>query len=221
MKVLASTLAALALSVPVPAAAQSILVGLKAGLNQASWYGDFLIGSNPYRADIGPVAGATLAIGIREVVAVQVEALYSRKGATGSGGFRMDIGYLETPVLLKVSVPVTGIPFRPMLLAGVAPAWEIGCAAIAQPFFLQDLPASGAVPMSCSGWRSERHDLGRVLAGGVEVPVGRLRLTAELRRTSGRTNIAQALAPMSTYNEVWAFMVGGALALSRPGAAGH
>jgi hypothetical protein len=51
------------------------------------------------------------------------------------------------------------------------------------------------------------------MAGGVEVPVGRVRMTAEIRRTTGRRNIAQGYEPLSTYNNVWSFMIGTAFAV--------
>jgi len=213
MRPITRAIAALALLAPVRAVGQTVSVGIKAGLDQAHWYGDFLTGSNPYRSNTGPVAGATLAVGVKEVVAIEIEALYARKGATGSGGFRMDMGYVETPVLLKLVLPLWALPVRPMLLVGVAPAWEVGCSALAEPMVIPENPPPGAVPTSCSGWRSEHHDLGGVLAGGLEAPMGRVRLTAELRYTRGRTNIAQAFAPLTTYNRAWSFMVGSALVL--------
>lgn len=213
MKTLASVLLAAALSAPPPAAAQSFTVGVKVGLNHAAWTGDFGTGSNPFAARTGPVAGASFTVGIKEVVAIDIEALYSQEGATGPGAFRMDIGYLETPILVKLALPLAGIPIRPMILAGIAPAWEISCSAMAQPMTIPEAPPPAAVSTSCAGWRTERRDFSEVLAGGVEVPTGRLRLTAELRYTGGRSNIAAGYAPLSTYNRVWSFMVGTALAM--------
>ena len=213
MKPLASLLVAVALSAPAFAIAQSVSVGLKVGLNQSAWTGDFGTGANPFGARIGPVAGATFAIGFKDVVAIELEALYNDKGATGPAAFRMNIGYLETPILLKLTLPLEGIPIRPMILAGIAPAWEISCTAIAQPMYIPEAPPPAAIPMSCSNWRTERRDFSGVVAGGVEVPAGRLRLTAELRHTSGRRNIARGYAPLSTYNGAWSFIVGTAMGI--------
>ena len=67
------------------------------------------------------------------------------------------------------------------------------------------------MPAPCGDWRTGRRDFGAVLAGGIEVSLGRWRLTAELRHTAGRDNIASGYAPLSTYNEAWSLLVGSAI----------
>lgn len=213
MKATTSILVAVVLAAPGAAGAQSVTLGVKVGLDHAAWTGNFGTPTNPFGPRTGPVGGASIAVGLREILSIQLEALYSRKGASGPGDFQMDIGYLETPILLKLAVPIAGLPVRPVVMAGIAPAWEISCAAAAQPLSLLDAPPPPAVPADCIGWRTERRDFGRVVAGGVEMPVGRLRLTAELRHTTGRTNIALGYAPLSTYNDAWSFLLGTAFAL--------
>ena len=217
MRQLGRLLVALGLGSAAAANAQSVSLGAKAGVNRSAFTGDFGLPSNanPFGTRTGIAGGVTLAIGFHEVLAVQVEALYTEKGVVGPDLFRMNIGYVETPVLLRATLPLDGLPFRPMIMAGVAPAWEVSCGAIGRPPYIPELPPPPPMAMDCIGWRTERRDLGGVLAGGVEVPLANVRITAEIRHTSGRTNIARGYPPFSTYNGVWSVMFGTAFSIHR------
>ncbi len=212
---LAVLAATLFLASPAYASAQSVWAGAKAGLDRAAWSGDFGLSYNPFGTRAGVTAGVTLSVGLKEVLSVQVEALYTEKGATGPDGFRANMTYLEVPLLVKLALPLPALHIQPMAMAGLAPAWEISCRALAQPAYIPEAPPPAPIPMDCIGWRTERRDMGAVLAGGVEVPLGRVKVTAEIRRTTGRINVAQGYAPLSTYNNVWSFIVGMAVAVRR------
>jgi hypothetical protein len=151
----------------------------------------------------------------RDIVALQLEALHSEKGAAGPGEFRASVAYLELPLLVKVALPLRALHIRPIALAGLAPALEISCGVLAQAAYIPEQPPPHPEQMNCISWRTEPRDVGVVLAGGIEVPVGRVNVTAEIRRTTGRRNIALGYAPLSTYNNVWSLLIGTAFAVPR------
>jgi hypothetical protein len=147
-------------------------------------------------------------------VALQLEALYSEKGA-GGDGFRASVAYLEVPLLVKVALPLHALNIQPIALAGLAPALEISCSVFAQPMHLPEQPPPPAQHMDCISWRTEPRDVGVVLAAGIEVRIAGVKATAEIRHTSGRRNIALAYEPLSTYNGAWSLMIGTAFAVAR------
>src|SRR5262245_45685094 len=58
----------------------------------------------------GAVIGPFVAFPINETVALQVEALFATKGATptdGTNEFKIRLGYLDLPVLLRLATPST------------------------------------------------------------------------------------------------------------------
>ena len=215
MSRLSTLLAMSVLACPAATTAQSLWLGAKAGLDRAAWTGDFGVPFNPFGTRTGLTAGATVSLGLKDIVALQLEALYSEKGAAGPGEFRASVAYLELPLLVKVALPPRALNIRPIALAGLAPALEISCGVLAQPAYIPEQPPPPPEQMNCISWRTEPRDVGVVLAGGIEVPVGRVNVTAEIRRTTGRRNIALGYAPLSTYNNVWSFMIGTAFAVPR------
>jgi hypothetical protein len=212
MRRLAPLLFALSLGLPVAACAQSLWLGAKAGVDRASWSGNLGASSKPYGTRTGVTAGATVSLRFSELLALQLEALYSEKGATRPDGFRADVAYVEIPLLVRLTLPLRALPIQPMAMAGVAPAWEISCGALARPNYIPEAPPPPAIPMDCIGWRTERRDVGTVLAGGVEIPMRGFEVTAEVRRTSGHSNIARGYT-LSTYNGAWSFVIGAAFAV--------
>lgn len=121
---LSSTLglaAALALPLAAPASAQAT-IGLKAGLNTASFSGDDADDSG---ARLGFVGGLTSRFDLSPSVAFQLEALYSQKGESfeNSRGFDEDtrLDYIEIPAALRF-----GVPISPLLDAGVSVGGYVG-----------------------------------------------------------------------------------------------
>ena len=112
--------AAALLAIPAPGAAQAPSLGLKAGVNMASFAGRRIVDAD-YRAGLS--LGASLSIPVSGSFTVQPEVLFSRKGAKRSAydyddmpqdGFaappvgvylseKTSHDYLEIPVLLKLS----------------------------------------------------------------------------------------------------------------------
>ena len=96
----------LAAPLAAPASAQ-VTGGVKAGLNVASFGGDDTGGLDPR---LGVAAGLQARYDVSPSFAIQVEALYSQKGADDGGGldggtFKLD--YIEVPVLLRFGVPLS------------------------------------------------------------------------------------------------------------------
>ena len=214
MKRLSVLLILIGLGCPERAAGQSVSLGPKFGVGLASlaagtqWPGSF-------RARASVSIGAAGRIPLSPVFAFELEALLTLRGAGGQS-VRMSLLYLETPLLLRATLPGSAQRLRPVLMVGLAPAWEASCSAQEQVVILT-APAStewGGVP--CSFWRTERHDLGLVAGGGFELPVGRVRMTAELRYTMGTVNLGdglQSLAGWVIRSRVWSLMLGTATPL--------
>ncbi|MDQ3419888.1 MAG: PorT family protein [Acidobacteriota bacterium] len=95
------------------AAAQERQIGLKAGVNVASvvFDGDPSGGYNERR--VGFLAGGFAVLPVSGPVAVQIEALFSQKGAKisvedESLEATLELDYLDVPVMLRVQGPVLG-----------------------------------------------------------------------------------------------------------------
>ncbi len=215
MRTLSAVLAILALGSPAAANAQTLWLGPKTGANQATWTGEFGTPSNPFGSRTGLTAGATVSLGLGEVLAIQVEALYTQKGVAGPDEFRANVAYLEMPFLLKVALPLHAIHIQPLAMAGLAPAVEISCGALARGAYIPEAPPPPPRPANCISWRTEPRDVGLVLAAGFEVPLRRVKVSAEVRRTVGRSNIALGYEPLSSYNRVWSFLIGTAFPLRK------
>lgn len=79
-------------------------LGLKGGFNGATFSGTDSKGSE-YKA--GFAAGGLINYGFSDLIAVQGELLYSQKGASIDAGsnttFKSTLGYIDVPILLKVT----------------------------------------------------------------------------------------------------------------------
>jgi hypothetical protein len=100
-------------------------------------------------------------------------------------------------------------------MTGIAPAVELSCKAFASGGWIPEEPPRPPKPANCISWRTEPRDLGVVLAGGFELPLTSFKVTAEVRRVAGRSNIAQGYAPLSSYNRAWSLLVGTAFPIRR------
>ena len=92
------------------AVAQERQVGAKAGVNAASLAGD---GSDSYNDPrLGFLAGGFTVLPVRGPIAIQLEALFSQKGAKLSVNedleATLELDYLDIPVMLRFQAPASG-----------------------------------------------------------------------------------------------------------------
>ncbi|QNH62767.1 porin family protein [Hymenobacter sediminicola] len=82
--------------------AQGVKVGIKGGINLATFAGE---DSDGAALKVGPLAGVALNLGITDMFSVQPEVLYSVKGAQDEddSSFKQNLNYIDIPVLLKVN----------------------------------------------------------------------------------------------------------------------
>ena len=209
MKKLSVLLILTGLGLPGRAAAQSITMGPKVGVGLAT-FGGGAQWPGPFRARASVSIGAATELPVSRVFAFQLEALLALRGAEGQG-VRMNLLYLETPLLVRATLPGSTQRLRPTLLVGLAPAWEVSCNAEQQVVILTAPASSEWGGAGCETWRTERHDVGVVLGGGFEGPVGRVRITAEFRLTMGTVNLGDGVSSQPAWvirNRLWSLMLG-------------
>ena len=201
----------LALSLLAPTvSAQSISVGFKAGSNWAHQVGWCCGEENPYDARQGVTLGGTATLQLLGPLGVQAEVLYAGKGVQGGKEFRMRLNYLEFPVLVRFQ-PLAHLPVLPVLLLGMAPALELSCTGITRPPSIPESPAA-LQPLDCASYRTSKSDLSLVAAAGMDVNIGRVSFTAELRQTHGIRNLtADWPFALRTTNRATAVMLGARL----------
>ena len=104
MKKIILSLAVLAGFTTAANAQTGLKLGLKGGFNGATFSGTDSKGSE-YKA--GFAAGGLINYGFSDLIAVQGELLYSQKGASIDAGnnttFKSTLGYIDVPILLKVT----------------------------------------------------------------------------------------------------------------------
>jgi hypothetical protein len=197
---------------PPPAlSAQSLWLGAKAGRSSAK-----LTATD---ADLGRRAGftggATLTIEFTQALALQGEVLYAEKGfVERPGEDEMQITYLEIPVLVRLTIPTETL-IRPIVLAGVALSFEVDCGGWTRPLSIPEYPLPPPIPLDCDHMRTDHQDVGWVVAGGLDLRVGRYSFTVEGRYTDGMTDIASGYEFGAVKNEIVVFLVGVALPIWR------
>lgn len=96
--------------------------GIKGGLNIFKFYGDD-VGDVDYLTSYA--LGFSYSYNFSELFALQPELFYSKKGWKNDV-IKLQEGYVEIPVLFKVSFPITGQAWKPNLYAGPYLAFLIG-----------------------------------------------------------------------------------------------
>jgi hypothetical protein len=187
--VMRATIACLLAMVPVTTAfGQGVGLGFKVGLNGANVSLD---PDEDTSIRLGLVGGGVLSFMVHDAFAIQLEALYSQKGADvddidgGSGTLAVD--YFEVPLLAKVMVP-TGGNVRPVFFVGPAVAFEISCSISAEAMGVSvdvDCDASGLD----GGLERKKTDFGILGGAGLEVDAGPVVVTFEGRYNFGLTNL--------------------------------
>lgn len=200
---------ALALALPAASGAVGVEMGVKAGLNLANFRGEFagLAGTG---TKMGFLGGPFVAFSFAPDLALQVEALFSMKGAkissevvdeAGNPLGRFDtfvsVNYLEVPVLLRCSL-LKSAPVQPILYLG--PTVGIKMSGRVKSDFLafddrelQDLRTL---------------DFGAAVGAGVGVKLGGRRLLADVRYTTGFADIYDIEGNAESINRVIALTAG-------------
>lgn len=172
---------------PAPVAARSGVTGfgIKTGVAMSNIFGRDVYDQR-FRA--GFTCGIFMTYGIGRTFAVQPELLFVMKGSKyvngrGSDAYRetMSLEYVELPILAKLYLPLSRA-FRTHVFAGPAPALNI----------------RAQVDARFAGESQEEtldnvmgFDLGLAVGAGIEVPVGRGRITFETRYTAGLTTLSK------------------------------
>ncbi|MGH7730646.1 MAG: porin family protein [Candidatus Eiseniibacteriota bacterium] len=193
-------LAALSL-LPATAGAAGIRgIGLKGGLSVATLHGrlptDGLIENG---TKLGFGGGMSLSIPLGHNVSFQPELIYAMKGTsfgefdltdstgttTGKAELLEVLGYIEIPLLARISLP-TGGPASPFVMAGPVVGLRVS----------QQLRVTGDLSDGTDIDLFRGADLGVALAAGLELGRGPVRGTLEGRYTLGLTPAAK-----STYSD--------------------
>ena len=206
---IAAALFALALLAPAAAGAVSIEKGVKAGVNLASFRGEFADIADT-KMKTGFVGGPFVAFGFAPDLAIQVEGLFSMKGAKivsertdtegnllGTFDTFVNLSYLEVPVLLRGTLLRTAV-VQPMYYLGPTIGFSLGGMAQSDaPRSLdQDLTNLKAV------------DFGLALGAGVGFKLGGQRLLTEFRYTMGLGDIYDLEDNLESINDVFSFTAG-------------
>ena len=186
-------------------------IGVRGGFTSASLTGIEL--TDPTRRS-GFAIGGFIALGLGGPVGLDLGATYTQKGVAGfEGGTegRVDIDYLEFPLLARVSLPTVG-RVSPRLSLGPVLAFEVGCeVAVTQveltlTFDCDDPGLEGE-------FDTDSFDLGALVGAGASIGLaGRVQFSLDVMYNYGVTSIVPDIAPEPNKNR--AFMVTGGLSLT-------
>lgn len=189
-----STIAALAFllgSSAATASAQQIFAGARFGASWASQRSS--IPFTDYGPRQGIIAGFSGTVELGRFVALQAEADYAQKGARLADTYKMQVDYLEVPLLARLTAPGwRGV--RAFAAMGVAPAVELRCGGYTSGMYRLDFLSSSSmaypggtfrVPLDCNSQRLRYSDRGEIFAGGLLLDNGPRQVSVEIRRVSG------------------------------------
>ncbi len=170
---------------PVAARAEVTGFGVKAGVAMSNIFGRDVY-DQKFRA--GFSYGVFMTYGFGRAFAVQPELLFVMKGSkyingTGADAYRetMSLEYVELPILAKLYLPLSRA-FKVHVFAGPAPALNIRArvnAKFAGESQEETLDNIKGVDISLVG------------GAGIEIPVGRGRITFDARYTAGLTTLSK------------------------------
>lgn len=149
---------------------------------------------------IGPNAGATIERSLSRTLTVQFGTWYVVKGWRDGDG-SMTQRYAEFPVLVRLSRRPSKRAVHPVLLFGLAPAFEMTCSSRGRNGgSVGPGPGPAVGPMSCNENRTNGFDFGVVVGGGIELRQQRVTPTIEVRYTHGVFDIGNLFRWLSIYN---------------------
>lgn len=178
------------LALPSVAVAQDtppIRVGLLGGVNFSTFGGD---DADNVKTRTGLLAGATLVKPFRSGLGLEIDALYSMKGANGDeGGASLvsKIDYIEVPVMLRYDASTTGTVI-PHFGAGVSLAYQTRCT-------VEESSGGVTASVKCSTLEEQsnitfkKFDVGIVAGAGLDFKSGSTTYTIGARYNFGLTDL--------------------------------
>lgn len=173
-----------------PLDAQGVGIGFEAGLNVSDLSVDTDGTSTEFDAETGFRAGGVLRYDFAPVIGIQTGASYSRKGALdpseGTGPeAKIELDYIEVPLLLQLNIPTGPAPVNPRLFAGGTLNFEISCNRL-----------ENGTESECSlgqvagqDFEPKSTDLGFLFGGGLDFPAGPGAFTVDARFDLGLSDI--------------------------------
>ena len=186
---------------PTAAEGQSLLIGLKGGVNVS----DFNIQEPGFEqateSITGIVGGVFLEVGLGGLFAIRPEVLFSQRGFSDESGIvpaELNVDYIEVPLLLVARLPSPII--TPILFAGPFVSFENSC----------QLSGGGLTEtIDCIDDEVETESLegGVTFGGGFELGAGPVTLLFDGRYNVGLTNV-DATGETEAKSRTWSFMGG-------------
>ena len=202
-------LLSLSLLVPRATGALGIEKGVRLGLNLANLRGDFAEIAKPDNK-LGFVGGPFVAFAFVPGVAMQVEGLFSMKGAKLTGTTRDDAGnvlgtfdtfeelnYFEVPVLLRAT-PLPGAPVQPMITFGPTLGFGLGANESS------DAPGIPSAHLD----HLKAVDVGFALGAGAGFRLGGRKVLTEVRYTTGFSDLWDIAGNRESINSVFSLTMG-------------
>jgi hypothetical protein len=204
-----AALFAAALLIPATAGAMGIEKGLKAGVNLSGFRGEF---ADLVRTQnkFGFVGGAFVAFGMAPDLAIQVEGLFSMKGAKATSTRRdesgnplgehhtfFNVNYLEVPVLLRGTLLRTS-PVQPMYYLGPTVGLSLGGKMQSDLAGVRDLDLTNLRTVN----------FGLALGAGAGFELGGKKVLTEIRWTTGLSGIWDSGDSLESINDVFSFTAG-------------
>lgn len=207
------TIACLAALIPAGAWAQEITVGGKGGLNISNLSVDA-----PDDPDFGFdsqtdfLVGGFVQFSLGQSFAVQPEVFYSQRGAKSKNddpAIKLNLNYIEIPLLLMARLTSREAPMYPFLYAGPQVSFETRCQVTGE----EDGVSVGFdcdAPELDGGLETAKTDFGLVFGGGLEILYSRLTIQLDARYRLGLTNLnaSENASEVSVKSRGWSFMLG-------------
>ncbi len=170
-----------------PVLGQTVWLGVKGGWNNAT-----VAVNQDFGFDIDHVnsyhVGALLGVDVHPALAIELEALYGRKGYGARGlGFEGEAvaGFLQIPLLLRLKIPTRAGIVTPHLFAGPGVGFELHCQ-------VTGMEAGLSFDESCDDFELDRKqvDVGVLFGGGLMVAAGPGNLLLDAAYDLGLRNLA-------------------------------
>lgn len=190
----------------IPLVSKRPTIGIMAGVNLARISGDE---TDALDSRTGWLGGVFVTFHLTNTFGIQPEALYSQRGASADAGSGVDatikMDYIDIPVLLRYSVPVTG-PIRPFFVAGPAFGIQSKCSIAAEG---EGVSAS----VDCdqfeddpeASFDSKTFDLSGVVGAGLDFRVGGRTLMLGARYQHGFSDVVK---DASAKSRTWSVVAG-------------
>ena len=169
-----------------------------------------LVGMRDNAPQAATAPKAQFAIG--RVFAFQPEVLYSQRGAKSredDPATKLDLNYVQIPLLLMARLGSRESPIYPILYAGPQVAFETRCQVTGESEGVS-LSVGCDDPLLDGELETNQTEYGVVFGGGFEVLYSRLTVQLDVRYQLGLTNLndAEDASDVSVKSRLWSFMLG-------------